>query len=45
MGNTKIHQIRIDFHVTPEIKRYVYVYLIEAKNCYLVDSGVYGCEK
>ena len=45
MGNAKIHQIRIDFHVTPEIERYVYVYLIEAKNCYLVDSGVYGCEK
>lgn len=45
MGNAKIHQIRIDFQVTPEIERYVYVYLIEAKNCYLVDSGVYGCEK
>lgn len=45
MRKAKIHQIRIDFHVTPEIKRYVYVYLIEANNCYLVDSGIYGCEK
>ena len=45
MGKAKIHQIRIDFHVTPEIGRYVYVYVIEAQNCYLVDSGVYGCEK
>lgn len=45
MGKAKVHQIRIDFHVTPEIKRYVYVYLIEAQHCYLVDSGVYGCEK
>lgn len=45
MANTRIHQIRIDFHVTPEIKRYVYVYLIEAQSCYLVDSGVYGCEE
>ena len=45
MGNAKIPQIRIDFQVTPEIERYVYVYLIEAKNCYLIDSGVCGCEK
>ncbi|MGN0485153.1 MAG: MBL fold metallo-hydrolase [Lachnospiraceae bacterium] len=41
----KIHQIKIDFHVTPEIKRYVYMYLIEGKNCYLIDSGVDGAEK
>ncbi|MGN0813062.1 MAG: MBL fold metallo-hydrolase [Candidatus Coproplasma sp.] len=41
----KIHQIKIDFNVTPEIKRYVYVYLIEGKSCWLVDSGVDGTEK
>ncbi|MDO5132716.1 MAG: MBL fold metallo-hydrolase [Eubacteriales bacterium] len=40
-----IHQIKIDFNVTEKIKRYVYVYVIEAKCCYLIDSGVYGCEK
>lgn len=40
----KVHQIRIDFYVTSEVKRYVFVYLIEAKHCYLVDSGVAGCE-
>lgn len=40
----KIHQLKIDFHVTPEIKRYVYIYLIEGKFCYLIDSGVDGAE-
>lgn len=38
----KIHQLRMDFQVTPEIKRYVYVCLIEGDFCYLVDSGVCG---
>ena len=41
----RIHQIRIDFAVTEQVKRYVFVYLIEAKSCYLVDSGVYGSEE
>lgn len=41
----KIHQIRIDFNVTEQIKRYVFVYLIEAEACYLIDSGVAGSEK
>lgn len=41
----KIHQIKIDFNVTENVKRYVYVYLIEGKNCYLIDSGVNGSEK
>lgn len=39
-----IHQIRIDFQVTPQVKRYVYVYLIESKCCYLIDTGVAGSE-
>lgn len=41
----KVHQIRIDFYVTEQIKRYVYVYIIEGKNCYLIDSGTYGSER
>lgn len=41
----KIHHIKIDFNVTHEIKRYVYVYLIEGKFCWLIDSGVDGTEK
>ena len=41
----KIHQIKIDFNVTEEIKRFVYVYLIEESCCYLIDSGVYGAEE
>lgn len=40
-----LHQIRVDFQVTPEIKRFVYIYLIERAACYLVDSGVGGSEK
>lgn len=40
----RIHQIKIDFNVTEQIKRYVFVYLIEGKHCYLVDSGVSGSE-
>ena len=40
----KIHQLKIDFYVTEHIKRFVYVYIIEVENCYLIDSGVYGCE-
>lgn len=40
-----VKQIRIDFHVTPQVERFVYVYLIESeKGCVLIDSGVAGCE-
>lgn len=40
-----VHQIKIDFNVTQEIKRYVYVYLITGKYCYLIDAGIKGSEK
>ena len=30
-----VHQIRIDFNVTEDIKRYVYIYIIEGKHLYL----------
>lgn len=41
----KVHQLRIDFHVTREISRFVYVYILEGDALYLIDSGVFGCEK
>lgn len=42
----KVKQIRVDFNVTKEIKRFVYVYLIETKQgCCLIESGVAGSEK
>ena len=41
----KIHQLKIDFNVTERVRRFVYVYIIEAENCYLIDSGVFGCQK
>ncbi|WP_168171613.1 MBL fold metallo-hydrolase [Oribacterium sp. C9] len=40
----KVHQIKIDFNVTEQIKRFVYVYILEAESLYLIDSGVYGSE-
>ena len=41
----KVKQIKIDFQVTPEIERFVYVYLIQTDNgCVLIDSGVSGGE-
>lgn len=43
--NIVIHQVKINFNVTPEIKRFVYVYIIAGeKGCYLIDSGVSGSE-
>lgn len=39
-----IHQIKIDFNVTEDIKRYVYVYVLEGKYLYLIDSGVAGSQ-
>lgn len=42
--NINIQQIKIEFNVTPEIKRYVYIYLIVGEHCYLIDSGVAGAE-
>lgn len=44
--NMKVKQIKIEFNVTPEIKRFVYAYLIATVNgCALIDSGVAGSEK
>lgn len=40
-----VHMIRQEFHVTPEIKRYINIYLITGESCYLIDSGVSGSEK
>lgn len=42
----KVLQIKIDFYVTPQIKRYVFVYVIETdEGCYLIDSGVAASEQ
>lgn len=41
---SNVHQIRIDFRVTDQIKRYVYLYLITGRRCCLIDAGVAGCE-
>lgn len=43
--NQQVHLIRKEFYVTPQIKRYINIYLIEGQYCYLIDSGVAGSEK
>ena len=43
--NEQVHLIRKEFDVTPDVKRYVNIYLIVGKYCYLVDCGVAGTEK
>ena len=40
-----VHLIRKEFYVTPEVKRYINIYLITGESCYLIDSGVFGSEK
>lgn len=40
-----VHLIRKEFYVTPEVKRYINMYLITGERCYLIDSGVAGSEK
>ena len=41
----EVKQIKIEFHVTEEIKRFVYVYFVATKEgCVLIDSGVAGSE-
>lgn len=39
-----VHKIRIDFQVTPQVKRYVNIFLLVGEACYLIDSGVAGSE-
>nr|MBP3599095.1 MBL fold metallo-hydrolase [Eubacterium sp.] len=39
-----VHLIRKEFNVTPTVKRYINIYLITGKYCYLIDSGVAGSE-
>ena len=41
----RIHRLKIEFDVTPEIKRFVYIYIIAGRRLYLIDAGVDGAEK
>lgn len=38
-----VHQLRIEFSVTETVKRFVNLYLIAGKDCWLIDAGVAGC--
>ena len=43
--NEQVHMIRKEFYVTPQVRRYVNIYLIVGEHCYIVDSGVAGSER
>ena len=39
-----VHSLKLNFNVTNNITRFVYIYLIVGKEgCYLIDTGVSGC--
>ena len=40
----QLHQVRVDFAVTPDVRRFVYLYAIAAHGVHVVDSGVAGAE-
>ena len=41
-----VYQLKVEFNVTPQVKRYVYVYIIEGKEgYYLIDAGVKDVRK
>lgn len=37
-----VHQLRIGFSVTETVKRFVNLYLITGKDCWIIDAGVAG---
>ncbi len=41
----KIHQIRIDFKVGPDLERFVYMYVLVGENVHLIDTGVDGSDQ
>jgi len=43
--DTKLHRIRVNFIVTQEIERFVYLYLIVSNDIHVIDTGVAGAEK
>lgn len=45
VGRRGVFQLRIDFNVTPAVKRYVFVYVLIADGVYLIDTGVKGAER
>lgn len=40
-----VHCLRIDFYITPQIKRFVFVYILTGTYCYLIDTGVHGAQQ
>lgn len=43
--NHRVHQLKIVFKVTPQMERFVYIYLLEGERCFLIDAGTAGSEK
>jgi len=40
----KLHQVRVDFAVTEDVRRFVYLYAIAAQGVHVIDAGVAGAE-
>ena len=40
-----IHCLRVDFQVTPELHRFVHIFLIVGEKIYMIDAGVSGSER
>ena len=40
----ELHPIRVDFAVTQDVRRFVYLYAIAARGVHVIDSGVAGAE-
>ncbi|MDR2709990.1 MAG: MBL fold metallo-hydrolase [Burkholderiales bacterium] len=43
--NEKLHRLKMTFNVTPEMERFVYLYLIVGESIHLIDTGVRGSER
>jgi glyoxylase-like metal-dependent hydrolase (beta-lactamase superfamily II) len=43
--DAELHRIKVDFSVTKDIKRFVYLYMIVSKDVHVIDTGVAGTEK
>jgi len=43
--NPQLQRIRVNFNVTEEIERFVYLYIIMTRDIHIIDTGVAGTEK
>lgn len=39
-----VHQLELSFYAAPNVRRSVFLYLLEGEHCYLIDTGIRGAE-